>query len=176
VVEFGVSTGITLSPEVAFSNNLTLQGHYLAYDSKLLDFAPGLVIPLNFGDAVGIGIAVDLSTRYLIPDSKFFLRFGDGAIPLGVSPDFTLGLNVNGGVGYQATKQFVGTLDLQPIAITLAPEANATGLWDYVSMTLGGQYTFTRNADAGLNLSYFNTWAGEDGYGLGITGYGRFRF
>jgi hypothetical protein len=176
VVEVGLSTGILLAPDVDWNRNFTLRGHYLAYDSKFLDVAPGLVIPLNFVGDTSIAVQIDVSTRYLIPDTKVFLRFGDGAIPLGVSPDFTLGLNVNAGVGYQFTKQFVGTFDTRLLAIQLAPDVNAQGPWDVVDLLFGGQYTFTRNADAGLLLRYANLWDVDEEYSLGISGYGRFRF
>lgn len=177
VVEVGVGTGFRLTPDGDWNRTLALQGHYLAYDTKQFDFAPGLSIPLVFADGVGLSVGIDLNSRYVLQGSKFFFRFGRDALNLGVTGDFTFGLNANGGVGYQVSKEFVATLDTTVLAIgNGGGDTAVSGPWDYLTFNLGGQYTINRNGDIGVVLNYGNFWEVDEEYSLGLTGYGRIRF
>lgn len=176
VVEVGISSGLFLSPEFDWNRNFTLEGHYLAYDTKKFDMAPGLVIPLNFTDGTAVNVQVDLTSRYLVGGSKFFFRFGRGAVGVAVAPDFGLTINGNGGFGYQVNKTVVLTLDTSLFSLALTPETVFTGLWETFNVSVGGQYTFNRYADAGVALNYANILNVDEEYSVGLTGYGRFRF
>lgn len=176
VVEVGITSGLLLSPDFDWNRNFTLEGHYLAYDTKRFDVAPGLVIPLNFVDDTAIGVQIDATSRYLVQGSPFFFRFGQGVVNVAVSPDFGLAVSANGGVGYQINKTFVATLDTSLLTIQLTGDSGVTGLWDYFTFRLGGQYTVNRNADVGVTLNYGNILDVDEDYVLGLTGYGRIRF
>jgi hypothetical protein len=176
-VEVGIATGFPVAPDFDWNRTLTLQGHYLAYDSKQFDFAPGLTIPLVFADDFGLGVGIDLNSRYVLKGSKFFFRFGQNAINLGVTGDFSATISGNGGVGYQVSKEFVATLDTNVFSLAFAGgDAAFSGPWEYLTFGLGGQYTINRNADVGAVLSYGNFWELEEDFQLGVTGYGRIRF
>ena len=155
---------------------MTLQGRYLAYDSKQLDFAPGLFIPIQIvnGDPL-IAATVDLLTRYALSDG-LFLRFGQGAIPIGLSPAFSLAIAANGGIGYQITSKAVIFADLNVLTLLLAPDAAITGLWETLSLSAGGQYTPTRQWDVGGVLTLNNTWSVQRSFAFTFTVYGRYRF
>jgi hypothetical protein len=174
MVELGISTGFPLAPDADWNRTLVPRVAFLAWDSKDFDFAPGVSIPLAFVDETGIGVLVDLSSRYVLSDG-WFVYFGQGAIPLGVSPDVTLALNVNGGVGLQANPKTALTLDLNPISILVAPDFTATGIWDYLTLNFGAQYTPAREWDVGARLGVLTVWGAETSV-ITISPYARFRF
>ena len=97
VVDFGVSSTLLLSPDVDWGRDLNLEGHYLLVDTKELDWAPGLRLPLVLADGAGFGVVIDLPGRYVLNDLVFF-TFGRDAVPLTFAPDFGLQIAANGGV------------------------------------------------------------------------------
>jgi hypothetical protein len=172
--DFGLSTGLALAPGVNW-NGLVLQGHGLAYDSKEVDFAPGLVLSLPFSEGAFYTAVVDLPTRVVLPEG-FFLRFGQGAVPVTFSPDFALAIVGNGGVGFQADPKVALFADTSLFTLLLAPDAAITGPWETLTLSLGGQYSPTREWDAGAALGLANTFGVQDSFGVGLTGFGRYRF
>lgn len=183
VVEVGIGTGFPIAPDFAWNNTLALQGHYLAYDSKQFDFAPGLRIPLRFPrnetEDLGLGVTIDLGSRYVLKGSKFWFRFGNAALDLIVQPEFGLSVNGNGGVGYQVSKEFVAILDTTVFSMISPPgggDIAFTGPWETFGFALTGQYTINRNGDVGVMLNYSNNWDAEDDFALDVTAYGRIRF
>ena len=174
VVELGLASGLLLSPDAGWNNTITPRVAWLAYDSKEFDFAPGVSIPLFFGDATAVGVLIDLNSRYVLSDG-WFLYFGQGAVPLTVSPDFALGLNVGGGAGWQISKEAVLTLDSNLIQLTLVPDAAISGIWEVLNLRLGGQYSPSRNVDVGASLGVASL-LGNDLTTFSITPYGTFRF
>jgi hypothetical protein len=175
VGEIGVATGILLSPDVGFNNQILLHGHYLAYDSKDFDIAPGLLVPIFTVDGAPFGVVIDLPSRYVLSDG-LFLRFGQGALPIGLSPDFSLSLVATGGVGYQINPRTVLFADLNVLNILVIPDFQASGLWEVLNLSLGAQYTPVREWDVGAALNLTNVWEAENSFGFGLNVYGRYRF
>lgn len=175
LVELGVGTGFLLAPDAAWNRTLAPRVAWLAYDSKEFDFAPGLSIPLVFTDPAVVGLTVDLFGRYVLSEG-WFIYFGQGAIPIVVGDPLSLSIAGNAGVGWQINKATVATLDLQPIVIVLAPDAAATGLWDYLSTAIGVQYSPVREWDIGGKIGIFNIWDLDESLVFSITPYARFRF
>jgi hypothetical protein len=66
VVDVGISSSLLLSPDVAWGRDVMLQAHYLAVDTKELDFAPGLVLPLVFAEG-----AEPNTVSYSADDAEF---------------------------------------------------------------------------------------------------------
>jgi hypothetical protein len=172
--DFGLATGLLLAPDVAW-NGLILQGHGLAYDSKEVDFAPGLVLSLPFSQGAFYTAVIDLPTRVVLPEG-FFLRFGQGAVPVTLSPDFGLAIVGNGGVGFQIDPKVALFADTSLFTLTLAPDAAISGPWNNLWLSIGGQYSPTRAWDAGAALGLSNSFGVPDSLGIGLTGFGRYRF
>lgn len=175
VVELGVGTGFMFAPDVDWTNELHVQVHWLAYDSKDFDFAPGVVVPFYFTDGAPFGANIDLTSRYVI-DDQFFLTFGQGAIGLVASPDFGLSINGHGAFNWQVDKPIVLFLDTTVFSLLLAPDVDVTGLWETLNVGIGGQYTAARTVDVGARLSYVDTFKVEDEFTFAALLYGRFRF
>jgi hypothetical protein len=175
VVDFGVATGLLLAPGVDWNHQLLLQGHYLAYDTKEFDIAPGLVLPILAIDGAPFVAVIDLPSRYVLSDG-LFLRFGQGALPITFSPDFGLAIAANGGVGYQITGEAVVFGDLNVLTLTLAPAAHLGGPWETLALSLGGQYTPMKELDVGAVLNLGNTWSADGSFVFGLSLYGRYRF
>ncbi len=174
VVDFGVSTSLLLSPEVDWGQNLNLQAHYLAYDTKEFDFAPGLLVPLVLADGAGFNVALDLPCRYVLNDVLFFY-FGNGAVPIAISPDFSLALQANGGAGFQVDKGLVITVDTSVFTMLVVPDVDFTGLWDFLVLNAGVQYSWSREWDVGARLGIVNFWEGGDP-AVAVSLYGAYRF
>lgn len=177
VVDFGVSTGLALGLNGGGLgwNGLVLEGHGLAYDSKETDFAPGLVVPITFNNGLGLAAIVDLPARVVLP-AGMFVRFGQGAIPVTLAPNFGLQLNANAGFGYQVNNKTAFFIDASLLSLLIAPDAGISGPWDNLSLALGGQYTPTRQWDAGGLLGLANQFGVDNGFGFALTGFGRYRF
>lgn len=175
VVELGAATGLLLAPDADWNRSFVIQGHFLAYDTKSFDFAPGLVLPFVFVDGAGFGAVVDLTSRY-VASKTVFLTFGQGALPITFSPDFALALSGNGAVNFQVGKPSVLFVDTSVFTLLLAPDLDVTGLWDVLNLGLGAQYSPTKDWDVGARLGITNVWKLEDSLNAGITAYGRFRF
>jgi hypothetical protein len=173
--DFGASTGLLLSPATDWTNGLGLRAHYLSYDTKQLDFAPGLLLPLSFAKGAGLAATVDLPARYVL-DNGLFLRFGQGAIPIGLSPDFSLTLVGNGGLGYQVVPAFELFVDTSLVAIRLTPDADFTGIWDTLIFDLGGQYSPTKDWDIGARLNGSNVWKVDNSFYWSLALFGNYRF
>lgn len=174
MAEVGLSTGFPLAPDADWSRTIVPRVAWLAWDSKEFDFAPGLSIPLAFVEDTSVSVLVDLTSRYVLSDG-WFVYFGQGAIPIGVSPAATLGLNVNGGVGWQLNPRTAFTLDLTALSFDIAPVAVASGIWEFFNPTLGVQYTPTREWDVGARVGLYKVWD-LDGVAFTIAPYAAFRF
>lgn len=176
VAEIGASTGIGISGAGLGWNGLTLQGHGLAYDSKDTDFAPGLLVPINtLGGQLTMAAIVDLPTRIVLPEGMF-IRFGQGALPVYLAPNFGLALAGNGGFGIQVDNKTAFFADLNAFTLSLAPDVVFSGPWNNLNVSLGGQYSPTRQWDAGGILGLSNAFGVEDGFGFSIAGFGSYRF
>jgi hypothetical protein len=175
VAELGASTGLILSPDFAWNQTLTLNGHYLALDTKEFDIAPGVILPLGLYEGAPFGLVIDLPSRYVLSDG-LFLRFGQGAVPITLSPDFALAISANGGLGYQIDNKTVLFADTSVFTLALAPDTAVTGLWDVLVLSLGGQYSPTKDWDVGATLGLSNAWGVENSFGYGLNLYGRYRF
>lgn len=175
VVELGVGTGLLLAPDVASNETIVVQAHWLAYDEKYFDFAPGLVIPFTFSKGAGFGATIDLTSRYVV-SKTVFLTFGQGAIPVIASPDFGLAVVANGGVGYQVGKPTVLFADTSVFTLLLAPDVDVTGLWETLVLGVGGQYSPTPEWDIGARLTLGNTWSVSDSLTFGLGAFAKFRF
>jgi hypothetical protein len=175
--DLGASTGLLLAPDVDWNGSLVLQGHYLAVDERDFDWAPGLQVPVfrdAFGD-VGLGVTLDLPGRYIVSDQVFF-TFGQGAVPIGLTGDVTMAIVANGGIGFQVDKSILIFADTSVLTLLLIPDADITGIWDYLTLRAGVQYAIDRNIDVGGALSVFNVWQDSDFLTIGIDAFGRFRF
>lgn len=175
VVDFGVSTSLLLSPDVAWSKGLPIDAHYLAVDTEKFDWAPGIVLPLTFQEGAGFGVLLDLPGRYVINDTVF-VTFGQGAVPLRFSPDFTLSLAGNGGLGFQVDKAVALGFQTSVFQLNLAPDANLSGLWDFLNLNLYGQYSVNRMVDIRLDLGVFSAWGVDNSTIISPTLSGVFRF
>lgn len=175
IVELGVGTGLLLAPDVASNQTVIVQAHWLAYDTKFFDFAPGLVIPFVFSDGAPFGTVIDLTCRY-VASKTVFLTFGQGAVPVGVSPDFSFGISANGGIGLQVSKPTVLFADTSVFTLYLAPDAVATGFWETLVLNLGAQYSPTPEWDIGGKLALGNTWELDGSLSIGVIAYGKVRF
>jgi hypothetical protein len=175
VVDVGLASSLLLAPDVAWGRDITLQGHYLAVDTKDLDFAPGLVLPLVLAEGAGFGAVIDLPTRYVLNDKVFF-TFGQGAVPLTFSPDFGLAVQATGGVYVQADKGLVFGVDTTPFVLTIAPTAAVSGVWDVLIVDGLAQYSWDRAWDVGVRIGLVNVWGVDDALRVSATAYGRFRF
>lgn len=174
-VEVGASLGLFFVPDVGASA-LTLRGHYLAYDSKLFDVAPGALFPVGLQDGFPIQLILESPCRYLLTD-EFYLYFGQGAIPITLSPNFALSISANGGVGYQLNKEVAFFADTQVLGLLIAPEAGVTGPWQALVLNGGAQYTPIRELDLGGRLTVTAPWEALDaGLNLTLNGYLRYRF
>jgi hypothetical protein len=173
-VDVGVSTGLLLAPDADWNRNITLEAHFLAYDSSEFDFGPGVRIPLTFVDGAQVGAQIDLTSRWV--PSDFFLVFGQNAIDVVAASE--VGLNINGNVrlGYQVSKPAALFLDTNVFSLALAPDSGFTGLWEYINLGIGGQYTPTRTVDLGAALTYVNFWELEGANAVGLNLYGKIRF
>jgi hypothetical protein len=174
--DFGASTGLALSPEFAWNKTLGLQAHYLAHDTKPFDFAPGILVPLVLAEGAGFSVAIDLPCKYVTPSNGFFFRFGQGAIPVTLSPDFGLAIAGNGGVGFQFDAKSALTVDLNVFQFALAPDSGATGLWDGLNTTIAFQYTPVRVWDIGARLGLSNQFGVEDSFLFNVAAFGAYRF
>jgi len=173
--DFGAATGLALSPDAAWSQGITLQAHYLSYDTKQLDFAPGLVLPLAFYNQAPFSAVVDLPCRYVL-DNGLFLRFGQGAVPVGLSPDFSLAVVGNGGIGYQVIAPFELFVDTSLITLALAPDAAVSGIWQTLAFDLGGQYSPTKDWDIGARLNGTNVWKVDNSFLWSVALFANYRF
>ena len=174
-IEAGAATGFALAPDVAFGDFVTVHGHYLAYDTAKLDVAPGVVIPLVFVENSGFGLTLEAPSRYLLK-GKAFLYFGQGLIPIVIDPDFALRIVANGGVGYQINKQAFLFADTSVLTLNVVPDVDLTGIWDALTLNVGGQYTPTQNVDVGARLTVFNIWEVDNSLTAQFTVFGAFRF
>lgn len=174
VVEIGLSSTLLLAPDVDWGKDINLRGHYLAYDSKELDFAPGLNVPLILADGAGFGATIDLSTRYVLNEVVYFY-FGQGAIPVLFSPDFALSVQASGGAGFQVDKSLVFMVDTTPFVLRLTPDTDVSGIWDVLTLNATGQYSWDRNGDVGVRLGITKIWE-FDPTAFSATLYGRYRF
>jgi len=173
--DFGASTGLLLSPDTAWDRGFQLRAHYLSYDSKKLDFAPGILVPLSFVSQAPFGVTVDLPCRELL-NNGLFLYFGQGAVPIGLSPGFSLSAVGNGGIGYQVTPPVELFLDTTLVTITLAPDGNFTGIWDALAFNLGGQYSPGNAWDIGAKLHGTNVWSVQNSFLWSIGLFVNYRF
>lgn len=175
IVEIGVGTGLVFAPDFDWSHTLYAQVHWLAWDSKDFDFAPGVVVPFTFYEDASFGANIDLTSRYVVAD-KFFLKFGQGAIGMVASPDFGLSINGNGSVNWQVDKPILLWLDTTVFSFLLAPDVDITGPWETLNVGIGGQYTASRMIDVGLRLGYVDSWQVKEESDINVLLYGRFRF
>ncbi len=175
LVELGVGSGLQFAPDVDWSNEIHAHVHWLAYDGRSFDLAPGVLVPFTFVEGAPLVVSLDALGRYLFAD-QFFLTFGRRVFDIGVNPDFTLTMNANAGFGVQVSKPAVLWLDTNLLSVPLAPDPTVTGPWDRIAIALGGQYTPARTFDLGLVLSYANVWEVEEESDLGVQLYGRVRF
>jgi len=173
VVDFGIGTDVLLAPTADWSRSLPIDAHFLAVDTKSVDFAPGIIVPLLFIDGAPFGVTLDAPTRIVV-DDKLFFSFGQGAIPLIFSPDFGMAISGNGGVFYQLRKDVVLGADTNVFNLFLAPDAAFSGPWDVLQLGLLGQYSWSQMGDVGARINLTNTWG--DAFVFATTAYGTFRF
>ena len=174
-VELGASLGLYFVPDVGASA-LTLRGHYLAYDSRLFDAAPGVLFPVGLQEGFPIQLIFESPCRYLLTD-ELYLYFGQGAVPITLSPGFAMAISANGGVGYQLNKEVAFFADTQLLSLVLAPEAGVTGPWQTLVLNGGAQYTPIRELDVGGRLNVSTAWEAIDlSLNLSLNGYVRYRF
>ena len=174
-VELGVATGFLISPDVAWGETVLLSANFLAVDGKEFDWAPGISLPIVTTEGAGFSFALDLPARAVMGE-QVFLFFGNNAIPIRVSPDFSLGLAGNGGIGVQFRKDTALLVGTNVFVATIVPDATVSGIWEVFTLSGTLQYTPSRTFDVGLTLNVANTWDVADTLVVGVSAYGAFRF
>ncbi len=177
-VEVGLATGLALVPDVAWTESVTLRGHYLAVDGKKFDWAPGVLLPISFQQGAPFGVVLDLPGRLLVGD-RAFLYFGNGAIPITISPDFALSIVGNGGVGVQFSKitaLMVGLNVFDVLAVNPAGDPVVSGVWEVLNVDATLQFTPSDTVDVGLRAGVTNVWEQEGSLAPSAGVFGAVRF
>ncbi len=169
-IEAGLSTGLGIDPDVEWSESLGLYGAYSLHDTAKMDIAPSVSTALNFADGADVlsGFSIGAGFRYLISD-KLFARAGNNLLNLGIAPEVGLQLNVNAGVGFQATPELAVAVDLNMMSIKLFGDAVPDStFFDPFGLTLTGLYAISNKIDAYAQVLLPSIADAADFYGLSV--------
>lgn len=154
-IEVGLNTGLLLSPDVDWSESIGLYGAFSAIDGDKLDLAPSLSTSLDFADGADVfsGVSIGAGLRYLLSD-KLFVRAGQNLLDIIVAPDAGARLNINAGIGFQATPQLAVVADLNMISLKLFGDAvGDSTFFDPFGVTLTGLFAVSNKLDAYAQIS-----------------------
>ena len=155
-LEIGLATGIQLSPDADWSKRIGLYGKVSVIDSAKFDMAPSVGTTLNFQDGADVftGIQVGGGVRYLLSD-KLFIRAGDNFLDLQVTPDAGARINLNAGVGFQATPQLAVVADLNLISLKLFGDMQADStFFDPFGVALTGLFAVSNKLDVYAQINF----------------------
>jgi hypothetical protein len=154
-IQVALGTGILVDPEFEWSESLGIAAAFLAHDTEMIDVAATLATSLNFGSGQDIvsGVTLGADSRIVVHDIVF-LRAGQSLVDILFDP-FFLDLDINVGVGIQATPQLAFVLDTQLVSIGVAGDGNSTThLGDFIPVSLTGFFGINHQIDAFLNLVF----------------------
>lgn len=154
--EAGLETGVTLDPDMGWSESATLRGMFLVHDTDQLDVAAQAVLPLNFSDGADIlGFALLGAPARFALNPTMALFFGHGAIAFGMGDNTWASLALNAGFGIQISPVLSARIDTQLASIAILGDSNGTThLGDFIPLTLSGLFSIAPGMDAHLNISF----------------------
>lgn len=166
----GAATAMLLDPDTEWSKSLDVQAYYLLHDSTNLDIALGLSLPLRFAagaDVLG-GVVLGADTR-LVLNRNVYLFGGNGLLPIAFNPS-AMSLNLNAGVGFQATPQVSATIAARFASIALNGEGNeTTTVGDFVPADISLQYALRNTMDVVALASFADLANASDFYVLSLV-------
>ena len=171
-VDLGVATGFQITPEGGWNRTAVVQTHVLVKDGKKLDFAPGLVLPIDGGD---FGFVVDLPFRVAF-NKAIYLTFGQGAIPVVLGDNPAVSVVGNAGLGVQLGKSTVLLGEMEVFTVQLTPETASSAVWNNLGMQLGVQHSPSQRADVGVMVGLNDIVPAVGNLAGEVNVYGRVRF
>lgn len=169
-IEAGLSTGLGIDPDVEWSESIGLYGAFSAIDTAKMDIAPSVSTELDFADGADVlsAISIGAGFRYLVSD-KLFVRAGNNLLNLVIAPDAGLQLNVNGGIGFQATPELAIAADLNMISLKVFGDAvGDSTFFDPFGLTLTGLYAISNKLDAYVQIALPSIADAADIYGISV--------
>ena len=174
-LEAGLQSGYGLDPKAEWGKFLGLHVAYLAMDTEKLDLAGVVSTNFDFNDGRDLfnGVQLGANTRYIITD-QFYVFGGNDLIDIVTKPESELSLNLEAGLGFQATEQLALDASTSLAHLKLSGDHNKnTNIGDATPLDLRALFAISHMLDAVVGVKFGDVQNAGDDYA--ITGGVNFR-
>jgi len=172
-LEAGLSTGFLVKPSGQFWDKyLALDAHYLALSKPKFQMSAGFIIPLQFCDGCDVlsGVVIEAPFFFKVTP-KIWVQTLHNLLPIPISPDFGMNLQLNLQVGMQAMPKLAVMLDTWLLSAGLFGDGKygaTTSIADATPLRLTGLYAVNKMIDGIVGFGFGDLQAAGDSWGITV--------